>query len=49
MTSISDPSMDAVSESHTNFGKRFQRQKLIPFSRIVPAAAAAPEAADLVC
>ncbi len=45
---IDDPSMDAVSESHTNFGTRFPRRKLMPYLRILVATADVPPEADLV-
>ena len=45
---IFDPSMDAVSESHTNFGTRFPRQKLMPYLRILVATTVAPPLVDFV-
>ncbi len=40
--------MDAVSESHTNFGARFPRQKLMPYLRFLVATDDASPVADLV-
>jgi hypothetical protein len=42
---IFEPSMGAVSETHTNFGTQFPRQKLMPYLRFLVATSVAPPAA----